>query len=111
MNWADCVLMLVGSVVELACHCVLAAYPPEAPKSRSNTWKSDARNAKCDSDNWKCPDSAEIARVLGIRTESSDRDCGPITGPCDFLNSQNYGNELASRRQGADPLWDRELDG
>jgi hypothetical protein len=92
------VLEVLRLVFEVLCACAPLVKVPQRP-------------LPTDSDDWKCPDSAEIARVLGRGSVSPDRDRGMITVPCELLKSGHSDDERAPGLQGPGPLWDRELDG
>jgi hypothetical protein len=98
MGWDVVIFGALQLLVEMLCLCAPPKRRPDPPPLT-------------DSDNWKCPDAAAIARALGKGSDSAHDDRGRIGVLCDFLTEENSIRERTLRQAGRDPLWDRELDG
>jgi len=88
MQW---VLPLVVVILEL-----MAMVGAIMGNRRQTTTGRAGRGLQGDFDNWKCPDSTELARLLGGQRPQAD------DGPIFDLSS--------SSSRDTHPLWDRDLD-
>jgi len=84
MGWAELIFNLV------LCLCDLFSF---VVASHDLSKRARLASPGPHSDDWRCPDSFEVARILGAAAASRSE------------------GRLVSLPVGPDPLWDRELDG
>jgi hypothetical protein len=93
----ELVLQPAGSRLEM--YCWYASRVPQLPP-----------RLPVDNDNWRAPDAAEVARVIGGVRTPKNHSSAQYLG-MDFSQTGNGHTERPQPPWAIDSMWDRELDG